>query len=262
MRLFQELLARARAAGNTQHVVLASLMLAYVACRGNHLDQAEAFTRECLRLADQRGEREIYANALQLLARIRLQRGDVDEARILMGASLTEAMRRHATLDALIALAGFAAMATAMSRAELGARLLGAVETHMRREGQEQLTGDDQRVLALAATRRALSPPVFEREWNIGATWPLEAAVREALTLVDSAHDDSTLQPGDSPHGLSPRELDVLRLIVEGLSDREIAERLFISPHTVMRHVSGILSKLGVASRTAAATWAIRHDLG
>jgi DNA-binding NarL/FixJ family response regulator len=60
---------------------------------------------------------------------------------------------------------------------------------------------------------------------------------------------------------LSPRELDVLRLIVEGKSDREIASDLFISPHTVMRHVSNILGKLEVESRTAAATHALRHNL-
>jgi DNA-binding CsgD family transcriptional regulator/tetratricopeptide (TPR) repeat protein len=60
---------------------------------------------------------------------------------------------------------------------------------------------------------------------------------------------------------LSPRERDVLRLIVEGKSDREIASDLFISPHTVMRHVSNILGKLEVESRTAAATHALRHNL-
>lgn len=53
----------------------------------------------------------------------------------------------------------------------------------------------------------------------------------------------------------------MLRLLVEGLSDREIAERLYISHYTVMRHVTGILNKLGVTSRTAAATWAVRHGL-
>ncbi len=59
---------------------------------------------------------------------------------------------------------------------------------------------------------------------------------------------------------LSPRERDVLRLLVNGKSDREIAAALFISPRTVMRHVTGILNKLGVSSRTAAASLAIRQD--
>ncbi|MGH9172833.1 MAG: response regulator transcription factor, partial [Vicinamibacterales bacterium] len=64
-----------------------------------------------------------------------------------------------------------------------------------------------------------------------------------------------------SPYGLSPRELDVLRLIVEGKTDREIAEALFISHRTVMRHVTGVLNKLGVNSRTAAATLAVREGI-
>ena len=60
---------------------------------------------------------------------------------------------------------------------------------------------------------------------------------------------------------LSPRELDVLRHLVDGKSDREIAAALFISPRTVMRHVTGILNKLNVPSRTAAATLAVREKL-
>jgi DNA-binding NarL/FixJ family response regulator len=53
----------------------------------------------------------------------------------------------------------------------------------------------------------------------------------------------------------------VLRLVVEGKSDREIANALYISPRTVMRHVANILSKLNVESRTAAASLAIRHGI-
>ena len=60
---------------------------------------------------------------------------------------------------------------------------------------------------------------------------------------------------------LTARELEVLRLVAEGLSDREIADRLVLSPHTVHRHVSNILVKLGVSSRTAAAAYAARQDL-
>jgi pimeloyl-ACP methyl ester carboxylesterase/DNA-binding CsgD family transcriptional regulator len=60
---------------------------------------------------------------------------------------------------------------------------------------------------------------------------------------------------------LSPRERDVLRLVADGLSDGDIAERLVLSPHTVHRHVANILRKLGVHSRAAAAAHAARAGL-
>jgi DNA-binding CsgD family transcriptional regulator len=67
--------------------------------------------------------------------------------------------------------------------------------------------------------------------------------------------------PAAAPGGLTARELEVLRLVAEGKSDREIGEILFISPRTVMRHVSNILGKLQVESRTAAAAYALRREL-
>ena len=60
---------------------------------------------------------------------------------------------------------------------------------------------------------------------------------------------------------LSEREIEVLRLITEELSDREIAERLSVSPRTVGGHVTRLLTKLDLESRTAAAVFAVRHDL-
>lgn len=60
---------------------------------------------------------------------------------------------------------------------------------------------------------------------------------------------------------LSLREKDVLRLIAKGLSNHEIAQRLFISPHTVKNHVSRIYQKLGVDDRTKVAIWAVRLGL-
>ena len=62
-----------------------------------------------------------------------------------------------------------------------------------------------------------------------------------------------------APEGLSRRELDVLRLISSGHSNQAIADRLFISPHTVAHHVRHILSKTDCRSRTEAAAWAHRH---
>lgn len=65
----------------------------------------------------------------------------------------------------------------------------------------------------------------------------------------------------DAPAGLSSREVEVLRLLAEGLSNREIGERLFISGNTAANHVRSILMKTGAANRTQAAIYATEHDL-
>ena len=64
-----------------------------------------------------------------------------------------------------------------------------------------------------------------------------------------------------TPHGLTPRELEVLRLLVEGHSNRRIGDTLSLSERTVENHVTHILAKLGLESRTAAATYAVRQGL-
>jgi NarL family two-component system response regulator LiaR len=77
-----------------------------------------------------------------------------------------------------------------------------------------------------------------------------------AQALVDAA-----TQPPVPGHDLTEREREVLALIVEGLNNTQIAGRLVVSPSTIKTHVSHILSKLGVASRTEAVVLAMRHDL-
>jgi DNA-binding NarL/FixJ family response regulator len=64
------------------------------------------------------------------------------------------------------------------------------------------------------------------------------------------------------PAGLTAREQEVLALLSEGLPDREISARLFISERTVHHHVSAVLAKIGVSSRTAAAREAARMGIG
>jgi DNA-binding NarL/FixJ family response regulator len=61
--------------------------------------------------------------------------------------------------------------------------------------------------------------------------------------------------------GLTPRELEVLRLVATGKTNRSIAADLFLSERTVARHVSNIFTKLGLSSRAAATAYAYQHDL-
>ena len=64
-----------------------------------------------------------------------------------------------------------------------------------------------------------------------------------------------------APHGLTPREVEVLRLIATGRTNKEIARLLFVSEKTVDRHVSNLFAKVHVSTRSAATAWAYEHDL-
>jgi DNA-binding NarL/FixJ family response regulator len=88
---------------------------------------------------------------------------------------------------------------------------------------------------------------VFER---LGAA--LDLARLESVSLQPPAPDT---------HGLTPRELEVLRLVAAGQTNRGIAAELVLSERTIERHVSNILAKLRVSSRAAATAYAYEHQL-
>jgi len=83
-------------------------------------------------------------------------------------------------------------------------------------------------------------------------------AVLEQLGAVADLGDVTPLAGG---HPLSPRELEVLRLLATGATNRAVAQRLVLSEKTVARHISNIFTKLGVGSRAAATAYAYEHDL-
>jgi NarL family two-component system response regulator LiaR len=102
---------------------------------------------------------------------------------------------------------------------------------------------------------------------NVGAM-ELAAAIRAARAGKPTLAPEATqaliqraTRPAPPGHDLSAREREVLALMKQGLSNRAIAERLIVSPSTADFHVSNILGKLGVASRTEAVALAVQHHL-
>ena len=104
----------------------------------------------------------------------------------------------------------------------------------------------------VAELRHRLGEGAFAAAWSDGQHVTLDDAVAEARALPRST---------DPPFELTPREVEVLRLIAAGLTDREIAERLFITRRTASKHVEAILAKLGVPARAGAASQAARLGL-
>jgi DNA-binding CsgD family transcriptional regulator len=163
---------------------------------------------------------------------------------------------------------------------EFASTLLGALVGHAR--GAVDLAAGDARgaLTALRAASRAwqeLGVPYEAARVRVllglacrrlgdadSAKLELEAA-RETFAALAATPDvsrvDALLGRTDDGHGLTARELEVLRLVAAGETNRAIAARLVLSERTVDRHVSNIFAKLGASSRTAATAYAYRHGL-
>jgi DNA-binding NarL/FixJ family response regulator len=125
----------------------------------------------------------------------------------------------------------------------------------------------------ITALRMSLGAEAFAAQWAAGQALTLEQAIAYALAGhalgPDGRHPApmtvssslTLLPPASAPADLSPREVDVLQLLVQGLTYAQIADKLVISRRTVNRHLTAIYTKLNVSSRHAATRFALDHHL-
>ena len=137
--------------------------------------------------------------------------------------------------------------------------MLGAAEALGAAAGAST-TGPFARELARATSTAitAMGATKFETEYEAGMRLTRETALQ--LALGDLEEDGDAKQHVDTGP-LSKREVEVARLIAEGLGNREIGARLFISERTVTTHVGNILNKLGFDSRVQIASWIASSDV-
>jgi predicted ATPase/DNA-binding CsgD family transcriptional regulator len=161
-------------------------------------------------------------------------------------------------------LAAVATLAVGCGLVEQAARLFGAAAADFEAIGQAPALPE--RVpfeRATSVARGKLGDSAFEAAWVTGQVMsPVEARadLEDVLTTASEFFPGQDASP-IAAAGLTPREQEVLGLLIDGRSDKEIGATLSISPHTVTGHVAHILAKLDVSNRTAAVNYAVRHDL-
>jgi DNA-binding NarL/FixJ family response regulator len=155
-------------------------------------------------------------------------------------------------------------------------RLYGAVETVRETRGTS-LSPIDRGFSArsVEAVRCQLPESVFTDQWLAGQAMSLEQAIEVARQFIvqeqvtspprspegSVSHDALTSPPSEKLFGLTAREVEVLRLLTQGLTYAQIAQQLVISTRTADAHLRSIYGKLGVTSRSAATRYAIEHKL-
>jgi DNA-binding CsgD family transcriptional regulator len=227
------------------------------------------------------------------LALLRLRQGDATTAANGLRRALAEATRATERGRLLPALVTVALAASATNEAEQALTELGQLALNLGSSALDAEYARAQGEVALAAGRSEAALPHLRRCTEVWRTLsaPYETArtcvlIAEACralgdeeaarlelesarsvflelgTAPDLREVEALLRgPAAGPAGLTSREVEVLRLVVTGMSNHAIATQLFISERTVHRHVSNILDKLGVNSRTAAAAYAVQHRL-
>jgi ATP/maltotriose-dependent transcriptional regulator MalT len=225
------------------------------------VSRGERQLEEALALFRRAGHHHGPAVILADLGDIALTRGELARAAGLWQAKLDEEWDAVGIRWAVEALAE---VAVAYGENESAARLFGAAETLRERLGLSLVPARAAKYEAdVAATRAALGEMAFAAAWEAGRTLPerqlREEAARIARDMAKVDHiggDEVSLRLE-----LTTRELDVLRQVAAGPSNPESAQGLFIRVPTVKRHITNILAKLALPSRSALTAYAHTHGL-
>jgi ATP/maltotriose-dependent transcriptional regulator MalT len=230
------------------------------------LTTARSFAEQSLRLSKEIEFLGSTADALTLLGKVNVVQGDYTAARALYEESLASPFGVN-----LWSLEELASVVAVQGDPTWAAQLWGAAEALRESLGTPMPPVDrPDYERSVAATRAQLGMEAFVAAWEEGRAMTAEQALAaQGRTTVPTATpnplDAISAPPAKSlttyPAGLTAREVEVLRLIAQGLTNEQVAEQLVISPRTVNTCLTAIYGKIGVSSRSAATRYAIEHHL-
>ena len=190
-------------------------------------------------------------------ARLHASEGEPEAALALLGPAIESFQQAGSVAQLIITLASVPALFERIGRLDAAATLLGAISREQASfHHVPELVDLGPRLTALLGEERSrqFTSAGTELDLNDAAVYAREQIELARRALIRHAHHSS-------PGGLTRREVDVLRLIAEGKTTRDIAAQLFISSKTADNHIQHIYTKLAVTNRSAATRWAIEHQL-
>jgi predicted ATPase/DNA-binding CsgD family transcriptional regulator len=218
------------------------------------VEAVSAAATEGARLSREAGDLYSLEMMLLNLGVATVMAGHLDRSQPLFAEALRIAQQLDDRVAQYCLLDALGSCAASAGQARLAAQLLGAAET-VRTEAGATLIATLAPLLAQAeqSAIAALGAARFEAEFQAGKGLRRDIAIRLALGQPDRAA--AAAPDGSSVAPLGKREADVARLVADGLSNKQIGARLFISERTVDSHVRSILNKLGFNSRAQIAGW-------
>ena len=246
-----------RTYGNQLWVCFSLWMLGGSALARREFSEARSYLQEAEAVARHAGYWPWLVLSLQEEARLARAEGHREQAEERAHEALRTAAERGGRLLVVDCLEVLACVAADLESYGEAARLLGAGQRLRDEIGYVRFPVHREGYEADAATvRAALGDEEFKARWAEGAAMSMEEAVAYA-----ARGRGERKRPSAGWESLTPTELDVVRLAAQGLSNPEIAQRLFIARNTVKVHLSHVFSKLGVTSRAELAAEATRRGI-
>lgn len=234
------------------------------------LMQATALLEESIALCREIGNLWALGRRLTRLGQIVHSQGDPQRALALINEALLDCWQASDTSGTVMAITGLAGIARAEAEPVRAARLLGAAASLRVATGAVLMPAfQSEYEREIAAVRDQLDARTFEAAWKEGHSMTIEQ-VEAHVGLTPPAPLEETPRSSLTPaqaakqayDGLTRREREVAALVAQGKSNREIAMKLVVHIKTVEAHISRILNKLDLTSRTQVALWARNKGLG
>jgi ATP/maltotriose-dependent transcriptional regulator MalT len=262
----EECLAVSREVGYKRNLALSMLLLAMVAWGQGKGVRARSLLEESQVLFKEAGLRGRMAEVFATQGLVSLGEGDYPTARGWLEESFKLSLELDNKWTIALCLEGLAAVAAAQGESVRAVWFISAAQA-LREAIGTPLPSFLQALheFTITTMRTQLGEQVFDAAWEEGRAMTPEQVLfslepMPAPTPALTASSSATVAPLP-PVGLTPRELEVLRLLVQGLTSAQIAEQLVIGLVTVNSHVRSIYSKLGVTSRAAATRYTLEHHL-